>query len=83
MSEPTGLVQLQQSDIDAWTAAVGTAAASITTATGVISGYIATLLANQNTPLPTADEANLNAAVTALGTAGSALQGLEPPTPTP
>jgi hypothetical protein len=83
MTEPTGVVQIKQSDIDTWTAAVTAAATSITTATNVLSGYITTLLAGQNTALPAADEAGVNAAVTALQTAGTALAGLEPPTTHP
>ena len=69
MSSPTGFVQLLQSDLDHFTA-------EITAATSVIASYIAKLVAGQNPPLPAADEAALTAAVTAL-------QTLEPPTPSP
>jgi hypothetical protein len=65
--EPTGLVQILQSDLDNFTS-------EITAAVGVLTPLIAQLTANQATPLPAADEANLEAAITAL-------QGLEPPAP--
>jgi hypothetical protein len=83
MSEPTGLVQVQQSDLDNFATQLNTIAGDITTATGVISNYIQTLLANQNTPLPAGDETQLTNAVTALTNAGTALDALEPPTPAP
>lgn len=67
MTNPTGMVQIAQADLDNFTS-------EITAAIGVISGYIKTLLANQATPLPAADESTLTAAV-------SALEALEPPAP--
>jgi hypothetical protein len=68
MSSPSGVVQIAQTDLDNFASEVQTAATTI-------SGYITTLLANQSTPLPDADESALTAAVTAL-------QNLEPPAPT-
>jgi len=68
MTTPSGSgnVQIAQADLDNFTA-------EINAAVTVIAGYIQTLLANQSTPLPAADESKLTEAVTAL-------QGLEPPT---
>jgi hypothetical protein len=83
MTEPTGQVQVAQSDLDNFATAVNAAVTDITTATTTIAAYIQTLLANQSPPLPAGDEDNLNAAVTALQAAGTALDALEPPTPTP
>jgi hypothetical protein len=62
-------VQIEQSDLDAF-------AASVSTAATTISGYLTTLLANQATPLPEADESALTAAV-------ASLTALEPPVVTP
>jgi hypothetical protein len=67
MTAPTGNVQIAQADLDNFTSEINTA---VTT----ISGYITTLLANQSTPLPAADESALTAAV-------AALDALEPPAP--
>jgi hypothetical protein len=69
MTEPTGLVQIQQSDLDNFTSEINAAVTTLTT-------YIQQLVAGQSTPLPAADEVNIDAAITAL-------QGLEPPAPTP
>lgn len=69
MSSPTGTVTLLQSDIDGWTS-------SITAAVGVLAAYIKQLIAGQATPLPAADEANIDAAI-------ASLLALEPPAPTP
>jgi hypothetical protein len=67
--EPTGLVQILQSDLDTFTS-------EITAAVAVIGPLIAQLQANQATPLPAADEANLTAAI-------ATLTALEPPAPAP
>jgi hypothetical protein len=67
--EPTGQVQIAQSDLDNFTSEINAAVSTLST-------YIQQLVANQSTPLPAADEANLEAAITAL-------QNLEPPAPTP
>jgi hypothetical protein len=69
MSTPTGMVQIAQADLDAFAAAFETVKAALAT-------YIATLLANQATPLSAADETGLNQAL-------ADLTGLEPPAPTP
>lgn len=65
MTAPSGNVQIAQADLDNFTSEINTA---VTT----IAAYITTLLANQSTPLPEADETALTAAV-------AALQNLEPP----
>lgn len=80
MTEPTGTVTLLQSDIDGWTSTVTAAATALGTVQTTLVAYIQQLLAGQSTPLPAADEANINAAVTGLGTVVTSLQGLEPPT---
>jgi hypothetical protein len=66
MSSP---VQLDQSDLD-------TFATEFEAVKTSLAGYIATLLANQATPLPAADESGLNQAL-------ADLTALEPPAPTP
>jgi hypothetical protein len=92
MTSATGAVQIDQSVIDGWTAAitaetanVTSASANVSAATGVLGPYIQQLLAGQATPLPDADVANINAALTqlqsadaALATSATNLQGLEP-----
>lgn len=67
MTAPTDFVQIHQADLNNFATefeAVKTALAS----------YIATLVANQATPLPAADES-------ALQTALADLEALKPPTP--
>jgi hypothetical protein len=65
--EPTGLVQIEQADLDTFTSEIN---AAVTT----LSGYIQQLIAGQAVPLPVADESALNSAL-------QALQNLEPPAP--
>jgi hypothetical protein len=83
MTEPTGLVQVPQSELDGFTAQINTLAAEINAAVGVLGPYITTLLANATPQLPEADVANLTTAMTGLTAAGTALDALEPPTPAP
>jgi hypothetical protein len=80
-TEPTGLVQVQQSDLDGFATSVSAASAAITAATTTIAASIQTLLANQATPLPAADEANLTTAVSGLQAAATALAAIEVPAP--
>ncbi len=70
MSEPTGLVSLQQADLD-------TFAAEFEAVKTALAAYIAQLVANQSTPLPAADEAGLAQALADL----DALEPVTPPTP--
>lgn len=86
MTEPTGLVQIQQSDLDGFAAqitaaatSIGTAFTTIGTAFTTISAYVQQLLANQATPLPTADETDLQNALASLGTDVTQLQTVQPP----
>jgi hypothetical protein len=69
MTNPTGFVQILQSDLDGFATALETVKSALAT-------YIATLLANQATPLAAADEAGLTKAL-------ADLTALEPPAPTP
>ncbi len=68
MSEPTGLVSLQQADLD-------TFASEFEAVKTALAAYIAQLVANQATPLPAADESGLAQAL-------ADLDSLEPPAPT-
>lgn len=76
-------VQIEQADLYDFTATVETGVNSITTAVGVLNGYIQQLLANQATPIPLADEQGLRTALSDLGTSVGNLQALEPPGETP
>jgi large repetitive protein len=78
MTSATGAVQIDQSVIDGWTATVSGVSADISSATSTLANYIQTLLANQATPLPDADVANINAALSSLQSADTALKGIEP-----
>jgi hypothetical protein len=83
MTSPSDLVQIPQSTIDAWTASVTSVGTDISTAASVLGPYIQQLLANQATPLPAAQVAEIQAALGALQNADTALQGLEPAPPPP
>ncbi len=67
MTNPTGFVQIAQSDLDNF----ATGFEAVKTA---LAAYIAQLVANQSAPLPAADEAGLQQAL-------SDLTALEPPAP--
>jgi hypothetical protein len=74
-TEPTGLVQVQQSDLDGFASSVSAVTAAITAATTNLAAAI------QAANLPAADEANLTAAVSGLQAAATALQAIEVPAP--
>lgn len=77
------LVQVDQTDLDSFAAAVETEVTAVGSAVSVLSAYIQQLVAGQAVPLPAADESAVSKALGDLSAAVSGLSALEPPAPAP